>query len=68
MHKYSIGPLLLIAAIFLSTGNDPAAFKRKQHFSEPENAGLKLPANFSAVAFADSVARSFRKKKGNGIC
>ena len=58
MHKYSIGPLLLVAAILISTGNDFRMPKRKQHPGEPVNAGLKLPANFSAFVFADSVGRA----------
>ena len=58
MHKYSIGALLLIAAMMMNPGNDLLLSKNNQHLPEVANAGLKLPDHFSAVAFADSLGRA----------
>lgn len=58
MHKYSIGALLLIAAMMMNPGNDLLLSKSNQHLPEVANAGLKLPDHFSAVAFADSLGRA----------
>src|SRR4030095_3788284 len=59
MHKYFLGPLLLMAVLNSNPSNDLGPIKkRKKGSGEIENAGLTIPAGFSASLIADSVGRA----------
>src|SRR4030095_3409377 len=59
MRKYFFGPLLLMTVLIIDPVKDLLNPKAKKNTVEKiENAGLKLPAGFSASALADSVGRA----------
>src|SRR4030095_4747103 len=59
MRKYFFGPLLLMTVLIINPVNDLQLFQvNKTSGGETENAGLKLPAGFSASALADSEGRA----------
>src|SRR5688572_16175196 len=58
MRKYFFTPLLLISAILINSKGDLSFEPKGKSNLHVENAGLKLPAGFSASALADSVGRA----------
>ncbi|HEX7904145.1 MAG TPA: PQQ-dependent sugar dehydrogenase [Chitinophagaceae bacterium] len=58
MLKYLLGSLLLVATATAYAGDTTIVTAKKTNRAEAENAGLKLPAGFSASALADSVGKA----------
>ena len=59
MNKYFFGQLLLMTVLIIDPVNDLLNSKAKKNaVEETENAGLKLPAGFSATAIVDSVGKA----------
>jgi glucose/arabinose dehydrogenase len=59
MRKYFFGPLLLMTVLIIDPVDGSLNLKaKKKAVEETENAGLKLPAGFSATAILDSVGKA----------
>src|SRR5678809_519435 len=59
MRKYFFGPLIFMTVLIINPVNDLLILQgNKKPSGVTENAGLKLPAGFSASALADSVGRA----------
>lgn len=58
MRKYLLGLVLVVVSVVVQAGDTTIVGVKRFIKPEAENAGLKLPAGFSASALADSVGKA----------